>query len=611
MDPFKVITEFRFDIGHAMLESKTLQGQVEKISTAADNALLSFQRVGMGLVAQMGLVSGGVLGFLYDAIQASDKFSQSQRNLANIFLTNQKAFGDQGLTFQQAMTNASKVMDTIHHKAMDFSLDPNDLLNQTKLIAPVLVSHGLDGANLATSIDIARGLLKSAPTLGVDPTLVGGQLNDAILGHASMNDRLFQRLAAETQPFISAHIQTSQQFNALPAAKRVNMLREALLQFGSNADILRGNMLSLNGQMRVFMSLIKGQYSIFKGIGDVLIEPIKKILLAVNNYLMTKGKVIVDNIAKILKPFADNPEKTLAMFYQAKSLKHDLEKTGKVLFFSAIIEGVRHLLSFIGIQLPTTGALMSKAFSGLIAGLRWIGGFIISNFVPIVMFMGKAFMWIARVFGEIFAIMAVFQGISRGVAMAKIEDAQWIAQHMDRISEIGVKLADVFRKIALPFELAVDGISQITAWVLTFGSISEWVLDSGINPLIAGLDFLGDVVVHVFALISGVINTLVGQIYNISQGNYGALFKQAEWSKLADEGYNDFWNKYHKKDGTTEENAVSNMVTNIGTINVNQAFKENMEPDRVAFAFMDIVKKTAMNPTQSQSSRSANGSVGW
>lgn len=155
MDPFKVITEFRFDIGHAMLESKTLQGQVEKISTAADNALLSFQRVGMGLVAQMGLVSGGVLGFLYDAIQASDKFSQSQRNLANIFLTNQKAFGDQGLTFQQAMTNASKVMDTIHHKAMDFSLDPNDLLNQTKLIAPVLVSHGLDGANLATSIDLS------------------------------------------------------------------------------------------------------------------------------------------------------------------------------------------------------------------------------------------------------------------------------------------------------------------------------------------------------------------------------------------------------------------------------------------------------------------------
>ena len=46
---FNVLTEFRFDIAHAVAGSKQLQGEIGKISEAADQAHYSIQRIGMAL----------------------------------------------------------------------------------------------------------------------------------------------------------------------------------------------------------------------------------------------------------------------------------------------------------------------------------------------------------------------------------------------------------------------------------------------------------------------------------------------------------------------------------------------------------------------------------
>lgn len=612
LNAFNIVTEFRFDIAHAVADSKTLQNAVGQVSDTANNALYNIRRMGVGLVAQLGLFQGGFLGFLYSAVQSSEKFAASQRNLANILLTNKDTMRLGWMGFNDAMQMSSKLMDEIGKKGLEFGLDPSQMLAQTKTIAPMLLSHGLDDASLKNSIDISRGLLKSAPTLAIDPNLVQGQMVNLVSGRASLNDTLFQRLMSETSAFRNGGINSSQQFNRLDAHKRIEMVRQALLQFGSTAEVIEGNVHSLNGMMTRLTSLIKGEFSILKPLGEELMKPIRLVMEYTINWLNTNGRKVIDNLTKILRIFTEEPEKSLAMLYQAQALQSDVSRTGKLFMWSGILTGLTHVAEWFGFKLPNAGGLLSKSLSGVGSALSSLATFVMSNFGPIVRFLFSAFRVVSRLFIEFAAVLSVFQGISRGIGMAKIHDAKWIADHMGRISEILAQLAHAGRKIMAPFELIVDGISGIVAWFLTFGAISEWFLESGVNPLIGAFNLLGDVVIHVLSLIAGVTNTLIGQVYNLSQGNFGAMFSGKEWSNLADEGYNDFWKKYQTpgKDGEKASDKISGNVTNIQSLTIQQNIKEQVEPDRIAFAAVDAFSKLAQNPTQGRGRAFKAGLVG-
>ena len=125
---FHVLTEFRFDFAHAVTNSQTLQNEVGKISDAANGAMHSIQRMGIGLVTQMGLGAGGILGFLYNAIQASEKFAQSQRNLANILLSNNEVFKNGGFDFASAMGQSEAIMENVIKKAREFALTDSKIV---------------------------------------------------------------------------------------------------------------------------------------------------------------------------------------------------------------------------------------------------------------------------------------------------------------------------------------------------------------------------------------------------------------------------------------------------------------------------------------------------
>jgi hypothetical protein len=154
-------------------------------------------------------------------------------------------------TFQERMATSASIMEKINKLAQEFSLPSGDLLDMSKLLAATLVPKGLAGTNFGTAIDISRNFLKAAPTLGVDPGLAKGQLLDAIQGRASMGDTLFQRLMNETAAFKPFNKQGGPQaFNALPAPERVKLVGLALKQFASDMDVLKGNAMSLSGEMR-------------------------------------------------------------------------------------------------------------------------------------------------------------------------------------------------------------------------------------------------------------------------------------------------------------------------------------------------------------------------
>lgn len=608
INPFNIITEFRFDIASAVADSKTLQNQVGLISDTANQALYSLRRVGMGLVMQMGLFSGGMIGFFNSAIQSSEKFGQSQRKLANIFLSNQEAFGNQGVTFAQSMGMAARIMDDIRKKGFSFAIDPDELLAQTSSIAPMLLSHGLDDSSLNKSIDISRGLLKSAPTLGVDPSLVRSQLIQLVMGRAELQNTLFQRLMSETKPFKDNKIVDSKSYNLLPAQKRIEILRTSLLQFGSNADVIAGNVNSLNGQMQKFMSMIRGTYSVLKPLGDALMVPIINGFKYLNNWIDTEGRQIITSMTKLVEDFLKDPVKAYQTLRQVGRLQGDTKFAGKIAFIIEMFHIGAVALAFMQVK-------MTAFYNAIMTGARWVGALAMRfvaliPFTKVFMFLLSSMVLLVKILARTLLPLIFFMQIL-SATIAKIETswASWMATNAGRMASVFERIGTAISRIMLPITEAIAGwsdmLSSIGAWFVT----KEYIL-TFLEGLASVLEWVAEKVVLALSSISGFGAALGQMIYDITNMKF-----QGMGGRMVDafgEGAWDYYSKIYKiKDGSDSDLPVSQQVTNIGTVNVNQQFKEQMEPDRIAFAFTEQLKKIAMNPAQaSGGNRARAGLVG-
>ena len=589
---FHVLTEFRFDVAHAVASSKVLQTEVGKISGAAESALNSLQSIGRGILSSFGLM-GGATAFMYGAIQASEKFEESQRKLSNVMLSNQDIFGKTGITFKQAMAQSEKIMDSVVGKAQEFGLDPTELLNQTNMISPMLLSHGLDGADMAKSIDISRGLLKSAPTLGVDPSMLGGQLINMVLGRADGNNTLFQRLSSETKPFKDNNLTNAKAYNALDPAKRIDILTKSLLQFGSNADILKGNMMSLNGQITIFRSLIYGMFSIFRSFGKILAEPIKKIIFEVNKFLAKDGKQIVDIVSGLFKKLLSDPKKLLVNLMQLSKLKTDLSITASIMKFVVGLEAIGWVLRRLGI---TIGAGVLQA------GLRylWAGlGMLARSFVFIFPYIVKFGMFLMKhVLLPIALMMTIMQGISRGMAQAKITDAGFLVKNSVKLTSFMARMATALGNIFSPVTEAIQGIADMVEWIFTFGTISQWVVDH-LDDVASAFEEIGKFVVFLMSVLSGLVSVFM-ELFNI---DWTMIFDPAKLgemiAKAFNDGFDNYWNTKYDTNGSAIEMPAAQTNVKIDKIEIRNDFKEQMEPDRIAFTMQEQFMKAALNPTSS------------
>jgi hypothetical protein len=608
---FQVLTEFRFEIGSAVANSKALQGAVEGISTAADNTLLSFQRLGLGLVAQMGLGPGSFLGILGAAIQASDKFGQSQRQFANIISSNMDHLTGSIGTFEERMASSAVIMQKINKLAQEFSLPASDLLDMSKLLAATLVPKGLAGTNFGTAIDISRQFLKSAPTLGVDPGLAKGQLLDMIQGRASMNDTLFQRLMNETSAFKPFNKQGGPQaFNVLPAPERVRLVGLALKQFSSDMDVLKGNAMSLSGEMRRLGEAIKGPFSILKPLGDVILEPLLKMLHILNSELQMKGKEIVESLAKFLKPFISDPQALLVNILQLRKLKTDTKLAGEATGLLGIFLGVAHMLHMLGLQ----GTATHIALTGLTSGLRFLG----IGIATLAGWVGTLLMFVtgaSSVFGAIFSIMnglvvvasrvlvpfalmlGLFQLISRARAIAQVEDTKSILGSTPAMATALAKLNTVINLLLEPFIRIYDYVARLIAPLFR---VSYYF-----DILVFVIDQVANAVILVQGTFQGLVYALLETLNQAQSLFTGGGFSFSKIGEAFNAGIDDMIEKNMTaiKNG---EGAVVQQTTNIAKIEIQNNFKEQMEPDRIAFTLKDQLLKAANNPGQA-SGRSLQG----
>lgn len=604
INPFTVLTEFRFDIGSAVASSKTLQGAVEGISGAANDTLLNFQRMSTGIVGYMGLGSGGIAGAFLAAIQASDKFAQSQRDFTNIIMSNVSGVG----TFKDVMMSTETIMGNINKKAQEFSLPSTDLLSMTKIIGATLISHNLDDTSFTKSIDLSRQFLKSAPTLGIDPTLAQGQLLDTVQGRASLGDTLFQRLTNETQAM--KPYATSQSFNALDPAKRLDVLTKALAQFSSNLDVVRGNAMSLSGEMRRLGELIKGPFSILRGIGDALLQKILPAFHAVNNYLQTQGKQIFDSFGFMIKNLVTDVPGFIATLIQLRDLSKDLKSAAGILGVVGALVLMAEVLTFLGIQIPfVTAALVAfragikyleadllggALGSGLLRGVFGSGMF--GTFMVIV---DKIVIFVSSIIVPLLLLVGVFQLFSRAIAYAKIFAAQNLLEFTPAITKALAGISYSFGYFMKGFDTIAKGLGYLLDptkflgfinLVSIFADMLTWASDKLVQFL-AGFQGL------FFAISQLIINVAndMAEVFGLGKNKFG---QTVEVGQAFDAGINDVLSGYFNRQESSGSGIMNN-VTNIDKVEINNAFKEQMEPDRIAFALRDQLLKAATNPRES------------
>ncbi len=595
---FNVLTEFKFEIGSALINSQTLQKNVEGLSQAANEALGSFQTLGVGIAANLGLADTGLLGILGSALSASEKFRDAQRSFANIISANMEHFKGSVDTFQERLDASEDTIRNIVAIGRQFAIPTSDLLNLSKTLAAQLAPSGLAGKhNFNVATDLARSLLKAAPLLGVDPGMIQGELANIIGGAAHQQNTLFRRLSNETTAFAPfAGPNASAKFNVLPITERVELLRKGLNQFSKDMEVLGDRFNSVTGQMNLLKDTFIGVGSILKPLGDAIRIPIAKVLTNLNHMLLTDGRQIVENISRLIKDVIKEPKNFIVDLLQLRELGGDLHKAKS---FSELLISLTFLgtiLGWLGVKGELLSAILtpvSTAF-GFIARnigviLPWI--FRLAAFaLPLI---GTA---LAAVLPPMLAFLAIMQVISRAIAIAHVNDAAALPALINRFTELMLRLGTSFGIIISPLTSMFDFFARLLAPIFQVTLTGNILLDL-LDGLAAVFEFVGFVVIQSMALISASFAALFSLVENFK----AKILTGGLGSTVADAFFSEF-DRFVAKNpiGQSEGNAVGANVTNIGTQNIaiNNAFKEQQEPDRIAFTLKDQIRKLSQAPRQ-------------
>lgn len=582
---FLVATEFKFEAGSALLASQQVQAATNSIHNSVNNALSSVQQFGLGIAAQFGIAQLGIAGLLHESLNVSDKFRQMQLKFAAGIAANKDHLIGPVQNFNEQLQVSSQLMDKLGKVARDFSLDETALLNFSALINPMLLSKGLAGDNFQNTIDISRGVLKSAPVLGVDPYMIQNQLQEIIEGRAGGQNTLFVRLMNDTNIFKQGGVATATAFNALNAAKRVDLLNKSLAAFSNQTDIVNAAAETMTGQMRRIGSLFTGPVSsILLPFGDLLKKTLLPILKGVANYIDKEGRVLVSQMTVFLRPWLDNLKGTYSTMKQLAALKADVSLTAKIGSFIALFSALRWLLGLFGISIGFSFSMASLGSSFMMMGraARWalpylgmIGGLLV-----------KMFWWVPLVLGSL-------QLISRGKAIADVENAKMLAGKAPQFAIEINRIVNSFWLIIRPFTWLWNTMAEGVAWIFRLDG-GLWVLTKVLTVIADFMTGLATQAALLQAIIEAMGTALFYAFERVMSGNFKNLGSDVFSTFKFD--VKDAFQKNMELLKNPDANMTASMVTNIGTVSIQNQFKEQMEPDRIAFTLQNQLLNLSRNP---------------
>lgn len=595
---FKVATEFRFEIGGALLSADALTSKVEDLSQAATDAEAAIAGLAGRYIASFSGAGTGVLGLLSQAAFAADKFKRSQIAFSTILAINKQNLVGPVDSFNDRLKISSQIMDEIRQKAVGFGLPASELLDTTKLLSPVLLQEGVAGRNLNRAIDFSRFFLKAAPVLGVNPGEAQGQLVRSVTGQASGGDPLFRRLLTETNAFRGAGIKDAKGFNSLGAVKRFELLNSAMEEFASQTNEVTANTNTLTQQLVVMRDALGGVFSIFRPLGDVILKIVVPALKEFNRFLTTTAADGIRVFSKALDAMIGSPEKLATTLLTLQGAFDGLDRSirGSQIFALAVAVPtvLKHVFGF------STKAL----FMGFAGGLTVLGGIFVTVGGLLIKGLLKGLMIFMRILPALtFAVssilvpmaafLAVGQAINRAIAIAKVNVLKQIGEQLpsvlEKIQQIGGLLVDIGKPFFLLFETLAQGIAKLFEPVFLAG-FKGFV--ATLNLVLTVLNGLKDAILQIFASINGAIFGVL----SLFDGD--TVFKS--FGEAFDTGFRLFLESINGDVANPEGSSVAKNVTNIGKVEIRNDFKEQMEPDRVAFSIQEQLMKAAQNPTQAR-----------
>lgn len=591
---FKVATEFKFEIGSALIGASNLEAGVNRLSGAADNALLSFQRLGVGAAINLGFGGSSVVGAMSKAINASEKFRASQIDLSNIIAANKDKLIGPIDDFNARMSVSEQILKRVAKDARTFSLPQQPFVETTKLLSAQLVTKGLAGNNFQNAIDLSRNFLKSAPTLGVDPGLAQGQLLRLIEGRGTRGDTLFNRLAGETDAF-KQFAGSAKKFNQLKPHKRVEVLITALNQFTSSTDEVSARAQLMGNRLRVLADTFSGLDGILIPLGDVIKRPVLQVIDQFIGVADGPLRQTFVNLAAIAKPLTTDFKGVIVTLMQLRDAARDFSAATTSL-------GILGILAFVPklFLLRTAMKFVVVPLTGLVAGFLKV--------IPFMKIFGILLRGIGFVATKIMvpflALFTLFQTLSRARAIAKIKDIERLPNLLEKFTGLYARFQLAITNILSPFTRVIDAVANFISPLFQF----TFLLEKSVGPvgaIVSLFEKLGQVMVLAQAGLQGIFFAIFQFVDNIKSGKILSL------TGGVNDAFNAGINQFIQQNAQALQgpNApVSNQVTNIGKVEIRNEFRENLEPDRIAFSLKEQLLKTAQAPTTARG-RSFNRSA--
>jgi len=458
---------------------------------------------------------------------------------------------------------------------------------------------GQAGKNFNKAIDLSRMAMKSAPVLGMHPQFMQQEMVQILTGNANQKDTLFRRLQSDTQT-LSQFKRMGGDFNSLKPEKKVELLAKALAEFSKDTGVAEFNMRSLHNQLTLLQNAFTGFASILKPIGDLLLPVIQKALMGLNKYLETTARKSIENMASVVKPFFADPERTLAGLMTLKRLPENVHTEKKVLEVFGSLKLLEWGLELVGIKMNAFSKVLGTIEHTFFGGARTSGFFdsIKKMFTSEGVEMGTLASGFAgavmEVFGAISKILFIFQIFTKGLSYAKIWDTEFIAEHMGLLTGIFAKFSAVMGWLGGGLANGVDYLARFVGWVFSFGVVTETVLKL-IDSMLMLFQDLADLLLILFSPLLAFVG-LIAAIFGTVAGGGGK--EKLDIGKMFTEIHEDILSKGLMRMGPQGAKEIGKTVQNIGKIEMRLDFKENMQPDRVAFTIMDQLKKVGQNPTQ-------------
>ena len=584
---FNVATEFRFEIGSAVLGTKTLQNQVEKLSGAVDGAIVNFQRLGMAAIVNIGTGGGGMIGLLMQGSRAWEHYRKAQLNFTNAMTALGPRLTGPIETFNKKARASSALLKTLAEKAREFALPEAELVGVAEALMPALGAEGLLGKNFDKLVEFSRNMLKAAPSMGLEAGLAMQQSLMMMTGGARMQQTFFQRLTFDTEA-MQQFRNDAEKFNKLDPHKKFELILRSLKQFTKDARVLDERTRLVSSQFMRIRNVLVGINGILLPFGRMINDTFVVVLQKAEKLLHKYGREIVNNVTAFVEPMAQSIRDLIVLALQLRDVAADVKKAGITLGIFGILK-IFGGISIIITLFKKFSGVFTKLFGPAIAFINKLGIF---KFLLISLrFVFTKLLW------PITLLIAAFQLISRAKAIANLRDAKELPRQMAQFSEQTLRLKKALAAVTMPFRYFFDELAKGLSYLFRWSYIIDGLL-SVFEGFVQVVERLAAGIVMVYSAVDALhfaINNMISRFLDFNFQDIGGEFSKAfAWS------YERSLKSFEDQFGAEQTPVVQQVNHFHGGIEIRNQFKENLEPDRIAFTIKEQILKAGTNRTQAR-----------